>query len=350
MRGAPGRGDLDGGALGHPEGPGAKPAEQLVVDAMKLSPPARASFLDARDGSSPPTIDSRGANQCLLWGAFAAREMGLGASTPDDQLTVTPATDVPAGCVPTAEAGGPYMTTEGTEVIISAAGSSAGSDPSGGAIVSYEWDLDNDGHYDATGSSATFNAVGQDGVFTVGLQVTNAAGVSDTDTTTVTVLNAAPKIASMSTATVGENSPVKVSGTATDPGWLDLLSGTIDWGDGTVEPLAGVLENDPPNATLTFSISHTYGDDGTFGFGAKICVADDDTAPCVPLSLQIDNVAPTAVIDLTGATIINGIPTILGQAGQPVDFTGRSQDPGSDDLTLTWDFGDGTLNVVVVSL
>ena len=330
---------------------GRNQTEQLVIDGMKNTTPARASFLDARDGIlAADMIDSGGANQCLLWHAFAAREMGLGSSTPDDQLTVTPATDVPAGCVPTAEAGGPYTTTEGTEVILSAADSSAGSDPSGGAIVSYEWDLDNDGHYDATGSSATFDAVGQDGVFTVGLRVTNAAGVSDTDTTTVTVLNVAPTVVWMSTTPVGENSPVTVSGKESDPGWLDVLSGTIDWGDGTVQPLGGVLENDPPNATLTFSISHTYGDDGTFGFGAKICVADDDTAPCVPLSLQIDNVAPTAVIDLAGATIINGIPTILGQAGQPVDFTGRSQDPGSDDLTLTWDFGDGTPNVVVVSL
>ena len=239
---------------------GRNQTEQLVIDGMKNTTPARASFLDARDGIlAADMIDSGGANQCLLWHAFAAREMGLSASTPDDQLTVTPATDVPAGCVPTAEAGGPYMTTEGTEVIISAAGSSAGSDPSGGAIVSYEWDLDNDGHYDATGSSATFNAVGQDGVFTVGLRVTNAAGVSDTDTTTVTVLNVAPTIVWMSTAPVGENSPVTVSGTATDPGWLDVLSGTIDWGDGTVQPLGGVLENNPAGRdAYLLDLSHLW--------------------------------------------------------------------------------------------
>ena len=248
---------------------------------------------------------------------------------------------------PTADAGGPYVTNEGTSITVDGGGST---DPNPTDTLTYAWDLDNNGSFETPGKQASFTMVGQDGVFTIGLRVTDADGASDVDTTTVTVKNVAPTIAWMSTAPVGENSPVTVSGTATDPGWLDGLSGTIDWGDGTVQPLAGALENNPPDATLTFSISHTYGDDGTFGFGAKICVADDDTAPCVPLSLQIDNVTPTAVIDLTGATIINGIPTILGQAGQPVDFTGKSQDPGSDDLTLTWNFGDGTANVVVVSL
>ena len=102
-------GEISTASLGHPEGPGAEPDRQLVIDGMKNTTPARASFLDARDGIlAADMIDSGGANQCLLWHAFAAREMGLSASTPDDQLTVTPATDVPAGCVPTAEAGGPY--------------------------------------------------------------------------------------------------------------------------------------------------------------------------------------------------------------------------------------------------
>jgi hypothetical protein len=73
---------------------------------------------------------------------------------------------------------------------------------------------------------------------------------------------------------------------------------------------------------------------------------------CVPLALHVNNVAPTAVIDLTGAIIVNGIPTILGTAGQPVTFHGNAKDPGSDDLTLTWDYGDGppAPDAVVVSL
>ena len=33
--------------------------------------------------------------------------------------------------------------------------------------------------------------------------------------------------------------------------------------------------------------------------------------------------------------------TFLAHAGEDVDFAGRSTDPGSDDLDLSWDWGDG---------
>ena len=89
--------------------------------------------------------------------------------------------------------------------------------------------------------------------------------------------------------------------------------------------------------TLPFSASHTYGDNGTFT--VQVCAADDDTTPCTTFPLQIDNTKPTAVIDLSGAVTVNGTATIIAHAGQAVAFTGRSTDPGSDDLTLAWDMG-----------
>jgi hypothetical protein len=250
---------------------------------------------------------------------------------------------------PSADAGGPYTTDEGAAIGLDGTGST---DPNPTDSLTYAWDLDDDGTFETSGATPSFANVGQDGVFTVRLRVTDTSGASDVDTTTVTVHNVSPTIVVAPNAPVNENSPVAVTGTATDPGWQDVLTGTIDWGDGTVEPLAGALENNPPNATLTFSVSHTYGDDGVFGFGAKICVADDDSAPYVPLALHVLNVPPTAAIDLSGAIIVNGIPTILGTAGQPVTFHGSSKDPGSDDLTLSWDFDDGppSPDVVVVSL
>ena len=130
-----------------------------------------------------------------------------------------------------------------------------------------------------------------------------------------------------------------------DAGWLDTLTATVDWGDGTpVQNVPGTLENIRPDASLTFNISHTYGDDGTFT--AHFCAFDDDTSTCQDIALTTTNVDPTADIDESGATIINGIPTVIGHAGQPVTFNGRITDPGSDDETATWHWNDGTPDTV----
>ena len=72
-----------------------------------------------------------------------------------------------------------------------------------------------------------------------------------------------------------------------------------------------------------------------------VCGFDYDTSTCQTAPATITNVKPTAAIDKTGATIVNGQAAFLAKAGQPVPFSGRSVDPGSDDLTLQWDWGDG---------
>ena len=58
-------------------------------------------------------------------------------------------------------------------------------------------------------------------------------------------------------------------------------------------------------------------------------------------SLTVNNVAPTAVINVAGADLINGIDTFFADMGQSVLFQGSSYDPGRDDLMVEWDFGDG---------
>ena len=249
--------------------------------------------------------------------------------------------------LPTASAGGPYTTNEGTDVTLDASGST---DPDGGPLT-YQWDLDNDGQYDdATGVSPTFDRVGQDGVFTVRVKATDPDGGYATASTTVTVNNVAPRFDSLtSDSPKDENTAITVDGVIKDAGWLDTLTATVDWGDGTpVENVTGTLENVRPDASLTFEIAHTYGDDGTFT--AHFCGFDDDTSTCQDIALTTTNVDPTAAIDESGATIINGIPTVIGHAGQPVTFNGRITDPGSDDETATWHWGDGTPDTVNTSL
>jgi len=259
--------------------------------------------------------------------------------------TVLDGVDVP-NQPPVADANGPYVTNEGTNVTLDGTGSS---DPDGDPLT-YEWDLDNDGAFDdAIGPNPTFTMVGRDGVFTIRLRVTDPGGAFDVDETTVTVNNVAPSVSLASDAPKDEGSAVTVSGVVTDPGWLDPLWAEIYWGDGTPpEPVFGVLENVRPDATLTFSVSHVYGDNGTFT--AEVCASDDDETTCEPIDLQIDNVDPTAEIDLSGAILVNGVPTFLAHAGDPLDFNGRSTDPGSDDLFLSWDWGDGSPIVTTMYL
>jgi len=323
-------------------------AFQLIVDGMKNTA-ANPTFLSARDGILAADVtDKGGADTCLIWGAYAGREMGFSASTTGNgDMSPTVATDGPASCTPVANIGGPYTTNEGTDKTLNAGASTENGD----APFTYAWDLDNDGQYDdATGKTPSFTSVGQDGVYNIGLKLTNADGFSSTAATTVTVNNVAPSVAIDPIASEPENIPVSVHAVVSDPGWLDPLTASIDWGDGSgPSPLAGVIEHIRPDATLDLNASHTYGDNGTFT--VEICAADDDTSGnCSSKAVSITNVNPTSAIDKSGAIIVNGVAAFIGHAGTPMPFSGRSTDPGSDDLALTWSWGDGTPNVVTVYL
>ena len=91
---------------------GAQKLIQLVIDAMKVTS-ATPTFLSGRDALLAADVTDNGAaNQCLIWGVFAAREMGLSATAgAPNQQTIVTAADGPAGCTPVASAGGPTRPT-----------------------------------------------------------------------------------------------------------------------------------------------------------------------------------------------------------------------------------------------
>lgn len=250
----------------------------------------------------------------------------------------TPRIDLDAAVPPAGptdvSAGGPYETDEGAPVQLNGSGQN---------VNSFEWDLDNDGAFDdATGANPTFDRVGQDGTYPIALRASGPGG-SATDETTVTVHNVPPTVRFEVDSPPGdpkpENSTVHVTGQVTDPGWLDPLSATINWGPntgGTVD-LEGELTNDPPQATFDFEASFDYGDNGDFT--VEVCGSDDDTTRCEEATARIDNVDPTPRIDKSEAVDTPEGPTIIARKGKDVGLSATTTDPGSDDLHLAWFYG-----------
>ena len=317
---------------------------QLVLDGMRSTGNGPSpTFLDARDGILANDQAANGeANRCALWAAFAGRGMGVNAVSNGLHAVPTEDFTLPANCLPTADAGGPYVTPEGTDVMVTAAGSTPASHLSAGALVLYEWDLDNDGQFDdATGVTANFTSVGQDGIYTVGVQVTDEWGLTDTDTASVTVTNVAPTVVINPIPPINEHGTTTISGVISDPGWLDVLTASIDFDDGAgPQPLAGVLENVRPDATFTFSVPKQYGDNGLFT--VTVTGLDDDTSTNANGIAAVANVNPTSVIDESGEQEYGGKKAFVLEANGEVTVPASSTDPGSDDLTFTWDWDDGS--------
>jgi hypothetical protein len=87
---------------------------------------------------------------------------------------------------PTADAHGPYEVIVGESVQVSA----TGTDPEDGELT-YAWDLDNNGSFETSGQSVSFDSIGLSaGEYTISVQVTDDGGLTATDQATVNVITA----------------------------------------------------------------------------------------------------------------------------------------------------------------
>ena len=179
----------------------------------------------------------------------------------------------------------------------------------------------------------------------VTITATDDKGESGSVTFTLNVANVPPSVLldPSQDKTIDEGETLSVAATFSDPGWADTYSSLISWGTPSGDTSAGsvsVTTSGPPADGGSVSGSHAYGDDGSFA--VSIGVSDDDGGTgSAGFTASVANVAPTATIDEAGTTLVNGVPTFIAHEGVPVPFKGRSTDPGSDDLTLTWSWGDG---------
>jgi len=115
----------------------------------------------------------------------------VGAPNDDDNYTDSGSAyvfNLAINLTPVADAGGPYTGDEGSAIILDASGSYDLDD----VIVLYEWDLDNDAEYDDATGVATTAVFNDDGVYTVGLKVTDSYGAYAISSTFVTVDDLGP--------------------------------------------------------------------------------------------------------------------------------------------------------------
>ncbi|MBI4329103.1 MAG: hypothetical protein HY685_04470, partial [Chloroflexi bacterium] len=128
------------------------------------------------------------------------------------------------------------------------------------------------------------------------LKVTDAAGGIGTANTVVTVLNVVPVVTPTSvTSPINEDGVANLAGSFTDVGVQDTHTATVNWGDGTIEPLPIVQGA----GSGTYAASHRYLDDNPTGtpsdnYTITVTVTDDDTgAGTGAIIVTVNNVAPT---------------------------------------------------------
>ncbi len=192
-------------------------------------------------------------------------------------------------------------------------------DPGINDTLTYSWSF-GDNTQPAIGENVS-HAFADNGTYNVVLTVTDKDGAATTQTLVAKVDNVAPIVVSIvKPNTIKEGELATFSATATDPGILDTLTYSWNFGDNT-QPVTGQ------------NVNHTFIDNGTYNL--VLTVTDKDGATTTQtVAVKVDNVAPT-VVSIAKPTQIN--------EGQAVQFTATATDPGTlDTLTYSWNFGDNT--------
>lgn len=102
--------------------------------------------------------------------------------------------------------------------------------------------------------------------------------------------------------------------------------------DGAIVSYAWDLgDGSDPVTTSSPTVTHTYGDDGTYT--VELTVTDnDDLAASTTRKVAVTNAAPT----------VEAGPDMSVEVRRSVTLQASGSDPGDDELTYSWDLGDGS--------
>jgi hypothetical protein len=138
---------------------------------------------------------------------------------------------------------------------------------------------------------------------------------------------------------VEENEPVQLRVTWADAGVLDTHRVSVDWGTGQDQ-----VEVQPVLGARQVVLAHSFGDNGTFL--VNVVVTDDDAqSASATLAVTVGNVDPSVGLDRRPTFAAPGGETYMVRQAVPLHVQASAYDPGSDDLTFTWAWGDEALTV-----
>ncbi|MEM7105484.1 MAG: T9SS-dependent M36 family metallopeptidase [Bacteroidota bacterium] len=202
-------------------------AMQLVIESLKLTP-CGTDFIQGRDAIlAADQLLYNGANECLIWQAFAMRGIGFSA-TSQGGTTVTEAFDLPPVCLTPTSA----PTAEFTHIVSSfCSGDVSFSDLSTDIPQTWQWDF---GDGNSSDEQNPFHTYENSGTYTVVLTASNEIG-SDMYTQIVNISLPDNPVASDINICSGE--AATLSGTA---------SGTIAWYDESGDVLLGTGDYTTP--------------------------------------------------------------------------------------------------------
>ena len=221
------------------------------------------------------------------------------SSTVTHTVTVTQGSQAPV-----VDAGADATAAEGGSVAF--AGSYTDAGDAGTHTVA--WDFGDGATASTLEAAHTYT---DNGVYTASLTVTDAGGLSGSDTRTITVANANPAVDAGADQSATAGSTVSFTGTFTDAGTADTHTATWDWGDGSVVTPAAVTGG-------TVTRTHAYAAAGTFT--ATLTINDDDGgygSDTVTVTVTQTNRPP--VLDAIGAK--------SGDEQAPITFTATATDP-----------------------
>lgn len=197
-------------------------AMQLVTDGLKLQP-CGPGFVDGRDAILlADSINYGGANQCLIWEAFAARGLGYSASqgSPNSRTDQVEAFDLPPICLTPIKAPAAAFSVQ---IIKDCRGEFSFDDNSTDIAQAWDWDF-GDGATSTVQNPSHIYA--SSGTFQVRLIVSNTLGSDTTFSTVVVSLPVEPTAADI-TYCLGGNASFNATS-----------SGTTYWYDGSQQFLA----------------------------------------------------------------------------------------------------------------